>query len=374
MEYRFSTADILSNVAAEMVVSRLIYSMEGISNVYYDENSKDIVVEYTTTNDPQYFQSTIEKLVGQQQGQRTVVPSLIRDIKNNIPDIVSNKSIEAVFEFDGSVRRGIAVELYKKYDELFDQIAQRLDVQSRKYPSLIAKNTLSKCNYFTSFPQNVLFVSEFPHRIDVLEKVKTTDNYQELTRHNGFVLSPAVCFHCYEEFSNCIIDNNLMLTSVGTCYRHEAPWRVGGQRLNEFTMREVIFIGDSLFIEEKRQQFIDEIWGLFEELGFSGRIETASDPFYFPKDYSTKGQYQLLSSMKYELLYDNGKNKSFSIVSFNNVKDTLCKEFNIRNSSGDIKHSGCVAFGIDRWVYATLLTYGTDINTWPQDIKIKLDI
>ncbi|WP_245850925.1 PEP/pyruvate-binding domain-containing protein [Paenibacillus herberti] len=249
-----------------------------------------------------------------------------------------------------------------RLDELFDSIHEINIIPTEAYI------------YIKSFPQNLYAVSEFPHQNAVLEQVKDDDEYHKYLRTSNYLLSPAVCFHCYEELKNSTLNEPLLLTSVGTCFRHEAYWRLGEHRLNEFKMREIVFVGTPEYVEYIRNLIMEDIWEMFKRLGFSGKIETAHDPFYFPKD-AVKQQYQLMSNMKYELVVNiKQKESSFSIASFNNVKDTLCKEFRIVDENNLFLHSGCVAFGIDRWVYAILALYGTDPYQWPESLLKELEM
>lgn len=112
---------------------------------------------------------------------------------------------------------------------------------------------------------------------------------------------------------------------------------------------------------------------MFLALGLSGRIETASDPFYFSED-AAKSQHQMMGNMKYELIVHSGESRgSFSIASFNNMGNSLTKPFEVMDTESKPVHSGCIAFGIDRWVYALLALYGPSYDGWPLRIREFLE-
>ncbi|MFP3345602.1 hypothetical protein R0J87_24270, partial [Halomonas sp. SIMBA_159] len=66
-------------------------------------------------------------------------------------------------------------------------------------------------------------------------------------------------------------------------------------------MREIVFIGDSEYINETRKTLLENTWQCFHQLGLSGKVTTANDPFFFYDDMD-KANYQLMANSKYELV------------------------------------------------------------------------
>jgi len=369
----YPTEGKLNAKQAQSLLSKLMYSIEGIADCKLDERTQGIVVDLLPEADEATIDETIGNLMEKERYNRIIGSrTYIKSEESVWPRNENKQPIEDLFAADGSVRRGLAVTLFQQFDRVLQELALRHGAQLRSYPSMIPLATLQKCRYIPTFPQNIHMVSEFPHRFQDLNKVRETGDLEGISRLSPYALSPAVCFHCYAELSNKRLSNPLLLTARGTCYRHEAVWRLGKHRMNEFSMREIVLFGDSSFIEEKRKQFMESAWALFEALGLRGRIETASDPFFFSEE-SGKGQIQMMGNMKYELIVETEENGSFSIASFNNMEDSLCKPFEVLDDADKPMHSGCVAFGIDRWVYALLSRYGGDYARWPNGTKELLE-
>jgi seryl-tRNA synthetase len=76
-----------------------------------------------------------------------------------------------------------------------------------------------------------------------------------------------------------------------------------------------------------------------------------------------------MADAKYELEFISVSGSSSSIASFNNCQDTLCEKFEITDQEHRTLHSGCVAFGIDRWRAALFERYGSDSRNWPDVLK-----
>ncbi|MFC4102469.1 class-II aminoacyl-tRNA synthetase family protein [Paenibacillus xanthanilyticus] len=370
----YSTSGILHARQAQSLLAKLIYSIEGISGCRLDEESQTIAVELLPGTAEGPIDETVERLIAKERSNRIIGARLYRETEDRVaaqagmPD-----GIHDLFAANGAWKRGLAVTLSEQIDRLLVEWSQRHHAQLRSYPSMIPVDTLHKCRYIQTFPQNIHFVSEFPHRLGELEKVREAGDLNELARLSPYALSPAVCFHCYAELSGSRLPEPLVLTSRGSCFRHEAAWRVGKHRLNEFSMREIVLFGDASFIEEERRAFMEEAWSLFERLGLAGKMETASDPFYFSEE-SGKGQQQMMGNMKYELIARAGEDgESFSIASFNNMDTSLCKPFEVLDAEANPMHSGCIAFGIDRWVYALLAYYGGEYDKWPSKVRETLE-
>ena len=81
---------------------------------------------------------------------------------------------------------------------------------------------------------------------------------------------------------------------------------------------------------------------------------------------------QQLLPLKYELrLRVDSAGRSIAAASFNNHEQHFGRAFSIRLASGDYAHTGCVAFGWERWVIAFVNQHGPDENRWPQIVRSR---
>lgn len=262
---------------------------------------------------------------------------------------------------------GVDVQLIEAIDKLLLEIAVRHGAKVRDYPSIYTAEIMERNGYHKNFPQNVYGVTQIPHNYTLIKNIRESAASvipADLFQSQGAFLQPCVCYHCYAEIQQTE-QSEIVFTLKGRCFRHEIQWRLNQFRRNEFTMREIVFMGDHEFVEGKRIQIMEEVWELFCTLGLYGQIVTARDPFFHYDDMKTKGAVQLMADAKYELEFTSVNGNTSSIASFNNCQDTLCDKFEITDSAGQILHSGCVAFGIDRWRAALFERYGADKQNWP---------
>ena len=115
------------------------------------------------------------------------------------------------------------------------------------------------------------------------------------------ILSPTVCYHCFETLRNQTVPvDGALYTAIAPCHRHESRNISGLSRLQSFTMREIIFFGSDDFVEMNRNEIQEHCKSYFIELGLKFRIVTASDPF-FTSGAESKRIYQSALALKYEI-------------------------------------------------------------------------
>jgi len=264
------------------------------------------------------------------------------------------------------------IRLMDAIDRLLLAVAERHAAVQRDYASIYSAQIMGRSGYHKNFPQNVFGVTQIPHNYTLIKKIRedaSSTIAADMFESHGAYLQPCVCYHCYAEVQQSKRDSAIF-TTKGRCFRHEIQWRLNQFRRNEFTMREIVFIGTPEYVETKRLGMMEEVWELFCELGLYGQIVTARDPFFHYDDMKTKGAVQLMADAKYELEFASRAGSASSIASFNNCQDTLCQKFEITGTDHDeFLHSGCVAFGIDRWRAALLEEYGQDEGNWPALLK-----
>jgi seryl-tRNA synthetase len=114
--------------------------------------------------------------------------------------------------------------------------------------------------------------------------------------------------------------------------------------------------------------------GFAARLGLSCRIDYASDPF-FGRGGKLMAVSQIEQALKFELLIPvHSAEQPTACMSFNYHRDHFGATWNIRTSAGEVAHTGCVAFGIDRLALALFATHGIETARWPASVRKALTI
>lgn len=251
----------------------------------------------------------------------------------------------------GLIVRGPPAALLEYFDDTVKGWALDLGATEENCPPQISLATLGRAGFTTAFPQKLVWTGE---------------PGDESAR------PPAVCYHHYPRHSDSTLDGRgSIVTAVGRCYRNEydanSPHPV--ERLGAFTMREIIAIGDAGLIDRLRDDLMGRVSVWLTELALEGHIEIATDPF-FTSEARGRMLMQRMLPLKYELrLRVDPDGRSVAAASFNNHEQHFGKAFSILLPSGDHAHSGCVAFGWERWVIAFVNQHGPDERHWPEIVR-----
>jgi hypothetical protein len=136
-------------------------------------------------------------------------------------------------------------------------------------------------------------------------------------------------------------------------------------------MREIIAVGDTALVERLRNELMNRVSLWTKELALDGHIEVTNDPFFTTETRGRMLMQQMLP-LKYELrLRVDADGRSVAAASFNNHEQHFGRAFSILLPSGEFAHSGCVAFGWERWVIAFVGQHGADEDSWPDIVRYR---
>lgn len=259
--------------------------------------------------------------------------------------------------------RGDTLRLYRALERAIAGLAAAETEDDWLMPAGLAFETLVRAEYFQSFPQWLTAASHLSTDPAVLEWVATDPDPAAAARRAlapaGAVLQPAVCYHAYARLAGRTLVRPQLLTAQATCWRHEGERLAPLARGWAFTMREVVCVGPLEEVEAFRQRGIRRATAFATVLGLGGEVVQASDPFFAPTARG-KALLQRLKVLKQELVLSR-----MAAASFNNHETFFGEAFAIRLESGAPAASACVAFGLERWTLAFLLTHGPDAARWP---------
>jgi len=273
---------------------------------------------------------------------------------------------------------GLPLRLFRYFDRAFEEFGSPWNAEPLMTPTLIPTRVLARCDYFRSFPQNVTFAAHLKENVKVIDGFRARHQSAEELDEQALAdmdlpeacLSPAVCYHVYHLYENRTIPAFGAVHGIcGKCFRFEASNLSDLRRLWDFTMREVVFLGGREEVLEARERSIEMMSRFLEAHKLASEIRTASDPFFIAPDATAKTYFQLSSDSKFEvsLLLPGGERVAAG--SHNYHSDFFGRVFRVNVESGGPMHSVCVAFGLERWVYAFLQQHGSDVARWPDVIR-----
>lgn len=371
--------DIVVKIPDKLIINEfckiISFISEGIVSYQLQENELIVTVDDTYNKEEIYHlvHEMMKKYVSTQEREK-IIFSNIDGTKSFYTEEFDDIHIfeEGIIGLNHN-----ALFLYKYFEECFNKIANELETNScieKLYPVLINVKEYQKTGYLVNSPQYSMFCCSACENIKIIESINkgVQDNrIKSFLKEPQYALSPSACFHTYIEYKNQELQGNTTITFTQSVFRNEGRFNFGEfGRLLDYHVKEIVFIGDCNYVNDMREKAIEKVIELLSAWGIQGIITTSSDPFVIPKMQKYK-TIQLLEASKYELRLIYEKDHMLSVASFNYHGTAFTHPFNISVKGTDINETvtGCIGFGLERWVMAFLRQYGNKVEMWPQVIK-----
>ena len=239
---------------------------------------------------------------------------------------------------------------------------------------VMARSTLAKCGFLTSFPDLVGSISSFAGSDADLRKLKERVNsggdWADLLTATQVVMCSAACQNVYPLLvGKPIPPRGLVYEVQASCFRHEPSDDLA--RMLSFRQHEFVSIGTEIDAHEHAELWRGRFCDLLDGLEISYEVVEANDPF-FGRMGRLLAESQRQKSLKYEFVAPITSEVPHSIGSTNFHEDHFGASFGLSMFDGSVAHSSCVGFGLERVALALLFRHGTNTATWPTDVRKRL--
>ena len=295
------------------------------------------------------------------------------------PMEVLARSREVVVEGNGFYTLGpLLAGLLDYFEDRYSAVAVEMGARPYRFPALISPSYLEKVKYFSNFPHSLSFVTHLREDLDVIrefsERAQARDGAVR-AQDGSFaspkaMLSPTVCHHLYMSLADSTVPGQgIVATATGNCFRYESSNMASLERLWNFTMREIIFVGDEDFVQVGLLRTREKMDAVLDEMEMAYRIETANDPFFIGS-YRDQAAYQNAFELKLEVrVMLPYKGDTLAAGSYNRHRDFFGRTLDIRLPDGASAETGCVGFGCERLAFAFVAQHGPDPQNWPKPVR-----
>ncbi|MGI9409191.1 MAG: aminoacyl--tRNA ligase-related protein [Hyphomicrobiaceae bacterium] len=248
------------------------------------------------------------------------------------------------------------------------------------FPALVDADTLHKCGYFDSHPNAVTFIGNMMEDFDAIEEFRAANSCsegallprQEHVHNDGMCLNPAACFPCYPTLTGKTFQEGQCYTWLGRVFRYESRNIDGLDRLYEFNVRELVFVGSEDYCRDCRSKALPVVEDLATFFDLDLKVQTATDPFFATVSAAKKfwqAAQEVKNEIKIPVLDGDGNSKLLACGSINLHGKFFGDRFDITTGDGASVHTGCVGLGIERWVLAAFTQHGFDEARWPEPVR-----
>jgi seryl-tRNA synthetase len=241
-----------------------------------------------------------------------------------------------------------------------------------RFPPVMSRKQLEKSGYLKSFPNLLGCVCALHGSENEIRSAAESPEWTTALSASDLVLSPAACYPTYPLVAarGPLPAGGLIFDVQADCFRHEPSRALS--RLQSFRMREFVRIGTPADISAFGTQWMERAQELARELALPHGVDAANDPF-FGRVGQMMAVSQRLASLKFELLipYYEGAAPT-ACMSFNYHREHFGTVWGIRDAAGEVAHTSCVAFGIDRLAVALFCVHGIEPTRWPAPVRQAL--
>ncbi len=385
----------LSPTVFKQVVYKVKYHFPIVINLQLQSDQSTLVLDLanTVTSETKdsitsHIQRTIAALQRVNQRFPEPTPLIRRDQSRMSPD-GANLFYKSIIGSGGGhvTYTGFSLALVREVRSLIAALFQIVTrgasgdgAQDMEVPSSIAVKTLNELHYVPSFHHHLCFVSHLKPDEDT---VKAFPEIWKSREENSDVppsvysscalpdraLNPAICLHTYpllrgKEFANG--DRGTWFNASGKVFRFESGNHSDLERLFEFSMHELIFVGPEHEIDTHAASLKKLMGHLLECLDLSGEIVIANDMFIGADAKTDQARMfaQLSTQAKIEMLvhYGDSGSELMAVASLNCHGSHFTKPLSITAKKDDIVYQAaslCFGIGIERLSYAIASHHGT---------------
>jgi seryl-tRNA synthetase len=245
-----------------------------------------------------------------------------------------------------------------------------------RFPPIVSQAIFERSGYLQSFPHLAGTIHAFAgddeaHR-ELMRAVESGADWGTAFAAAGLVLTPAACYPVYPALAGQLPCGGRLIDEMSYCFRHEPS--DDPARMQMFRMREHVRAGEPETVVAWREQWLARVTELAAALDLDARIDAASDPF-FGRGGKLLAVNQRERRLKIEVLTTIANDdQPTAVMSLNYHEEHFGSAFGITTSDGEVAHTACVGFGLERLTLAMYRRHGFDRQHWPAPVRGRLEL
>jgi seryl-tRNA synthetase len=256
-------------------------------------------------------------------------------------------------------------------------MGKSLNPEVLRFPPVFSRQDYEKIDHIHNFPDLMGSVHTFlggdPEHREMLGKFERREDWSRDLGAAQVMLTPAICYPLYPTVAGSTLPRGGRRVDLqGYAFRHEPS--ADPARMQIFRMHEYVRLGTPDEALEHRDFWLERGREVFDSVGLNVTAVVANDPF-FGRGGKMQKAIQLEQNLKYEFVIPICSTaKPTAIGSCNYHLDHFGVAFGIKTHDGQIAHSACVGFGLERVALALFKTHGLDLARWPAEVRDVLDL
>lgn len=269
----------------------------------------------------------------------------------------------------------------------FEEIVERLNAlitcsgtsdgaEVMRFPPAVNRQHFENSEYLKTFPHLAgtvhSFVGNEPEHMALLAALERGEDWTAWQKATEVVMTPAACYPVYPTLANrgWLTESGALVDVLSYCFRHEPS--LDPTRMQLFRQREFVRLGTPDQITQFRECWIERAQRLVQSLGIPLRVTIANDAF-FGRTGKLLREKQLEQQLKVEVQIPIvSEAQPTACISINHHRSHFGRLWSICTHDGEIAHSACVGFGLERIALALFRHHGFQVKEWPTAVHEAL--
>lgn len=271
--------------------------------------------------------------------------------------------------------------------EMFEDVVERVsdligdwgaekEVEVIRFPPVMSRQVLEESGYWSNFPDQLGAVFSFHgderRHQRLLKCLDKQEDWTEDVHPTKIVLTPVACYPVYPVMAarGRLPESGRLVDIFSYCCRHEPSSEP--ERMLMFRQREFVRMGTAAQVLAFREDWIEHAEAMMRLLQLPASIGVANDAF-FGRGGKILADSQREQHLKFELLVPGiNPYKVTACGSFNYHLDRFSSLWKIYTDSGEIAHTGCCGFGLERVALSLFKHHGLNTAHWPRGVRTVL--
>ena len=271
---------------------------------------------------------------------------------------------------------GVFEDIVERFERYVTTMGTHLKPEVIRFPPLLSRESYQKTDHLDTFPDLVGSVHSFTgnerdHLALTAKKARGEDWSKDLAA-TEVMMVPAACYPLYPTAAGMLPPGGRTVDLRTFVFRHEPS--SDPARMQIFRQREYVRLGLPQEALSHRDFWLKRGQEMLQAVGLDATAVVANDPF-FGAAKRLMAATQREQTLKFELVVPiTSSEKPTAVVSCNYHLDHFGHAFDIKTADGQIAHTACIGFGLERIALALFKKHGFDPATWPSEVRTLLAI
>lgn len=271
-------------------------------------------------------------------------------------------------------RSGTFEDIARAVEQLVSRAGADQQAPKLYFSPLMPRDAFELTDYLKSFPDLVGSIDTFTgteaDHAKLLQGLEAGEDWSRSLVPAEVVLCSAACHPLYPSCTGTLPAGGRRYEVQGHCFRHEPS--LDPARMQSFRQHEFVYLGDPDGAVAHRDLWLDRALELLGGLCLHVESVVANDPF-FGRAGRMLAANQRETALKFEIVTTiDSEERPTAISSANCHEDHFGRSFDISRADGEVAHTACIGFGLERITLALLRHHGMFPESWPTAARDRL--